>query len=82
MHTLPHREQERQSLPHTVQDVNQPGMAAVRGGRGRACPLSANTIRERAQHSLEESADSKTIEVRKAGIQTSNFIHDWDLQGY
>jgi len=59
------REQERQSLPHTVPDVNQPGMAAARGGRDRTRPLSANTIRERAQQSLEESARRlKAIEVR------------------
>jgi len=60
------REQECQSLPHTVPDVNQPGMAAARGGRDRTRPLSANTIRERAQQSLEESAKRlRTVEVRE-----------------
>jgi len=58
--------------------VNQLGMAAPRGGRDRTCPLSANTIRERAQQSLEESAKRlRAIEVRKKlVIQTSKFIDD------
>jgi len=67
------REQEHQSLPHTVPDVNQPGMAAARGGRDRTRPFSANTIRERAQQSLEESARRlRAIEVREEASD-SNF---------
>ena len=60
-----HRELERQSLPHTVPDTSQSHVAAGRGGRGGTRPLSANTTRERAQKSLDESAKRlKAIEVR------------------
>jgi len=48
-------------------------MAAARGGQDRTRPLSANTIRERAQQSLEESAKRlRAIEVRKEASD-SNF---------
>jgi len=48
-------------------------MAAARGGRDRTHPLSANTIRERAQQSLEESAKRlRAIEVREKASD-SNF---------